>query len=132
VSYARSRTSDFRREGKQIAFWQLDSGEVLSAEMQPASPPPPRWAWMSQQLARSGIDPDQPLATSRRAALFLGITVIIVTVWQAFSGPTGPINAVLALAGFFAQLALIAAGGFCALFAVALGVIWAGRRLSLW
>lgn len=117
---------------KQIAFSQLDVVEVLSAEMQPASPPPPRWGWLSSQLARSGIDPDQPLAASRRAALILGIAVIVLSIWQVFSGTRGPINAVLAMVGFLAQLAVIAVGGFCALFALTLGVIWVGRRMSLW
>jgi len=96
------------------------------------SAPPPRWAWMSQQLARSGIDPDQPLGPRSRAALLVGMLVIVLAIWQAFSGTKGPINAILALVGFFSQLALIAVAGFCVLFALALGVLWAGRRLSLW
>ncbi len=104
---------------------------MLTAEGQ-QSAPPPRWAWMSQQLARSGIDPDQPLGPKRRAALLLGIIVIGLSVWQAFTPTKGPINALLALVGFFSQLALIAVAGFCALFVVAMAVIWVGRRLSLW
>lgn len=87
---------------------------------------------MSSQLARSGIDPDQPLGPRSRAALTIGIVTITLAVWQAFSGARGPINAVLALVGFFSQLALIAVAGFCALFAVALALIWAGRRFSVW
>jgi ABC-type sugar transport system permease subunit len=87
---------------------------------------------MSSQLARSGIDPDQPLGRRSRAALIVGIATIVLAVWQAFSTARGPINAILALVGFFSQLALIAAGGFCALFAIALAVVWAGRRLSIW
>lgn len=87
---------------------------------------------MSSQLARSGIDPDQPLSQSRRAALLVGIAVIILSIWQAFAGTKGPINAILAVSGFFAQLAVIAIAGFCALFAITLAFLWAGRRLSLW
>jgi hypothetical protein len=104
--------------------------EVHSAP--PQSAPPPRWAWLSRQLANSGIDPDQPLVGRRRGALILGIAVIILAIWQVFAGAKGPINAILAIAGFFAQLALIALAGFCALFAVAFAVIWIGRRMSLW
>jgi hypothetical protein len=87
---------------------------------------------MSQQLANSGIDPDQPLAAGRRRALIAGIITIGLAIWQAFAGTKGPLTALLPLFGFFAQLAVIAVAGFCALFAAALGVIWVGRRLSLW
>jgi hypothetical protein len=87
---------------------------------------------MSSQLARSGIDPDQPLSRPRRTALFLGVAAILLTIWQVFAGTKGPINAILALSGFFAQLAVIAVAVFCALFALTLGVIWVGRRISLW
>ncbi len=87
---------------------------------------------MSSQLARSGIDPDQPLAPSRRGALIIGIAVIVLSIWQVVAGTQGPLAAMLALTGLFAQLAVIAVAGFCALFAVALGVIWIGRRLTLW
>jgi hypothetical protein len=87
---------------------------------------------MSQQLASSGIDPDQPLAASRRSALIVGAVVIVMAIWQAFSGTHGPINAVLAVVGLFSQLAVIAAAGFCGLFAVAMAVVWVGRRLSVW
>ena len=104
--------------------------EVQSAP--PQSAPPPRWAWMSRQLANSGIDPDQALIGPRRGALIGGIAVIVLAIWQVFTGSKGPIPAILAVAGFFAELAVIALGGFCALFAVAFAVIWAGRRLSLW
>jgi hypothetical protein len=99
------------------------------AEQQSA--PPPRWAWMSQQLARSGIDPDV-ITGRRRGALIVGIAVIVLAVWQVFAGVKGPINAILAVTGFFSELALIAIGGFCALFAIAMAVIWVGRRLSIW
>lgn len=100
------------------------------AEQQSA--PPPRWAWMSQQLARSGIDPDVPITGPRRGALIVGIAVIILAIWQVFAGAKGPINAILSVVGFFAQLAVIAIAGFCALFAIAVCVIWLGRRLALW
>jgi hypothetical protein len=108
---------------------------VLLAEVHSAPPqsaPPPRWAWLSQQLANSGIDPDQPLVGPRRGALILGIAVVVLAAWQVFAGTKGPIQPILAVTGFFAELALIALAGFCALFAVAFGVIWIGRRLSLW
>ncbi len=104
--------------------------EVHSAP--PQSAPPPRWAWLSRQLANSGIDPDQPLGGRRLGAFIVGVAVIVLAVWQAFAGPKGPISAILALSGFFAELALIAFGGFCALFALAFCVIWIGRRFSLW
>lgn len=104
--------------------------EVLLAEQQSA--PPPRWAWMSQQLARSGIDPDVAITGPRRGALIVGIAVIVLTVWQVFAGTKGPISAILAVIGFFAELAVIAIAGFCALFAIAMCVIWVGRRSALW
>jgi len=113
----------------------LNAGEVLLAEVHSAPPqsaPPPRWAWLSRQLANSGIDPDQPLVGLRRGALILGIAVLILAIWQVFSGAKGPIPPILAVTGFFAELALIALAGFCGLFAVAFAAIWIGRRLSLW
>ena len=100
------------------------------AEVQSA--PPPRWAWLSQQLANSGIDPDQGLGPRRRAALLIGSATIILGVWQAVAGHKGPISALLPVVGFFAELAAIAVGVFCGLFVVATAVIWVGRRLSLW
>ena len=87
---------------------------------------------MSQQLARSGIDPDTGLSGPRRGALIIGIAVIVLTIWQAFAGTKGPISAILAVTGFFAELAVIAIAGFCGLFAIALAFIWIGRRVSLW
>jgi uncharacterized membrane protein len=87
---------------------------------------------MSQQLARSGIDPDAAITGRRRGALIVGLTVIVLAVWQAFSGARGPINAILAVVGFFSELAVIAVAGFCALFAAALIVLWLGRRVALW
>ena len=120
---------------KLIGAIELNAGEVLLAEVHSAPPqsaPPPRWAWLSRQLANSGIDPDQPLVGLRRGALILGIAVLILAIWQVFSGAKGPIPPILAVTGFFAELALIALAGFCGLFAVAFAAIWIGRRLSLW
>jgi hypothetical protein len=87
---------------------------------------------MSQQLARSGIDPDQALTPNRRRALIAGLLTIALAIWQGFAGTKGPLTAILPVLGFFAELAAIALFGFCALFAIALGVLWAGRRLALW
>jgi hypothetical protein len=87
---------------------------------------------MSSQLARSGIDPDQPLSGRKRGLLIVGIVTLILAVWQAIAGQKGPITAVLPVVGFLAELLVIALAGFCALFAAALGVIWVGRRLSVW
>jgi hypothetical protein len=87
---------------------------------------------MSQQVARSGMDPDQTLTPMRRRALVAGVITIILGVWQALAGAKGPLTAILPLAGFFAQLAVIALFGFCALFAAMLGLLWIGRRLSIW
>ncbi len=56
----------------------------------------------------------------------------MLAIWQVFAGAKGPIPPILAVSGFFAQLAVLALAGFCGLFAVAFGVIWLGRRLSLW
>jgi len=113
----------------------LEFLEVLSAEVHSAPPqsaPPPRWAWLSRQLANSGIDPDQPLVGPRRGAFIVGIAVVVIAVWQVFAGAKGPISAILAVVGFFAELAVIAIAGFCGLFALAFAVIWVGRRFSLW
>lgn len=87
---------------------------------------------MSSQLARSGIDPDQPLSPTRRGLLIVGVVTLVLTVWQAIAGQKGPITAVLPVVGFLAELLVIAIAGFCALFAAALVVLWAGRRLSFW
>ncbi|HZQ48982.1 MAG TPA: hypothetical protein VFB69_01605 [Candidatus Dormibacteraeota bacterium] len=87
---------------------------------------------MSQQLARSGIDPDQTLTPMRRRALIAGVLTIVLASWQAVAGTKGPLSAMLPLLGFFAELAAIAVFGFCALFAATLGFLWVGRRLSIW
>jgi hypothetical protein len=87
---------------------------------------------MSQQLARSGIDPDQTLTPMRRRALLAGIITITLAIWQAIAGSKGPLTAMLPVLGFFAELAAIAILGFCALFAATLGFLWVGRRLSIW
>ena len=87
---------------------------------------------MSQQLARSGIDPDQTLTPMRRRALIAGAITIALALWQALAGNKGPLTAMLPVFGFFAELAAIALFGFCALFAATLGFLWVGRRLSIW
>ena len=87
---------------------------------------------MSQQLARSGIDPDQTLTPMRRRALIAGAMTLVLAIWQAIAGIKGPLTAMLPLLGFFAELAAIALFGFCALFAAAFALLWAGRRLALW
>jgi hypothetical protein len=87
---------------------------------------------MSQHLALSGIDPDQTLTPNRRRALIAGGVTIALAIWQAIAGIKGPLTALLPLFGFFAQLAVIAVLGFCALFAAAYSVLWVGRRLAIW